>query len=134
MPRPQRRYPRVPCDVPAELTIDDRNAVHVAIRSLTCDGLGLLVPEPPGGPPSRDERVTVRLTASGHIVTLYGRVAWFQPLRAGRPCNLGVKIDAEPVDPEVADAWADWVVERIAAQHAQSPDVTAWRRRVGTNA
>lgn len=128
----KRRYPRVACDVPAELTIDQAKTIPVAIRSLTCEGMGLLIGDPMTDSPALESTVTVRLSAFGREVVLSGHVVWFDPLRTGEPVNLGIHIDDEPKDPDVANAWADWVVSRISQQHGAAPEVTAWHQRLST--
>jgi hypothetical protein len=133
MTKQRRRYPRVTCDVPAELTIDGAEGVGATIRSLTCDGLGLLAP-PLAAPPGRDTPVTIRLQASGQAIELRGRVAWFEPLRDGARVNLGVRVEVEPSDAAAAEAWADWVVARIAAHHELTASVRDWHERARTQA
>lgn len=143
MDRGRRRYPRVTCDVPAQLEIGlDRAgariasvAFPVAIRSLTCDGIGLHVHPPPGSALERGGHVTVRLEASGVSIALQGHIAWAAPFSEEREVNAGVQIDVEPIDSIEGRAWADWVVRRITEDRSSETPraVTAWLHELGAD-
>jgi hypothetical protein len=133
----------VTCDVPAQLEIGlDRGgtriasvAFPVAIRSLTCDGMGLHVHPPPGSALERGGHVTVRLDASGVPIALQGHVAWSAPFSDERDVNAGIHIDVEPIDSIEGRAWADWVVERITEDRSRATPraVTAWLHELGAD-
>lgn len=118
---PQRRFRRVPLHRHAEMEVHQplrgpQGAVPVTIRSITCEGAGLGLPESWKQSLRRGDPVTVRFATDDHpMMELPGQVAWYDgPTRASN-LHVGVRFHLLSAGPEVVGRYADWIVDLITA-------------------
>lgn len=93
-----------------------QGAVPVTIRSITCEGAGLGLPESWNLSLRRGDPVTVRFATHEHpMMEMPGQVAWYGGPRRGDALHVGVHFHLLAAGPEVAGRYADWIVDLITA-------------------
>ncbi|HTM22982.1 MAG TPA: PilZ domain-containing protein [Kofleriaceae bacterium] len=118
----QRRYPRVPLEQPGEMEIRIRTApgaasrpikVPVMIRTVSCEGMGLVLESRGLQGLAVGTTVTMRLQAGGARIEVPGRIAWYDPREPNSRYDLGIKLHLEIARAAMRQHWAEWVVGLI---------------------
>ena len=120
-----RKYPRADVDQRGVLTvrIPDKNVTHrvpVAIRQISCEGVGLVFLDE-GCPVERRDMVTMDFKVDSLHFEIPGLIAWVAPRksRSGQ-LDLGIRFQLALVPNETRQAYARWIVELLRRQGAQS--------------
>jgi hypothetical protein len=118
-----RKHPRLRSNHPGEVEIllpgkpgaPKKVCIPVTIRSVSVEGVGVSLDGRPARPPGRGDTVTMRIGASGHLMELPGRVAWFNNEHK-YAIHLGIHLQLEFARAPMRHAYAHWVVDLSRSQ------------------
>ena len=113
MPRPPRRFPRVPVygTVRALLKrVSESDSLPITLRTVSEGGVCVVVP---GALPDPGARVTVEMALWRQMLYLPGNVVWSRFIE-GSP-HAGVKLHLEVTDSTTRRAFAGWVRNQAVA-------------------
>ena len=123
-----RKYPRAAIDEPGVMTVRASDPKHparrlsIAIRSISCEGAGLVLPEG-RFPLERRSTVTMDFRAGGHRFEIPGVIVWVADSAASVPLDVGVRFVLAAVPNETRQAYAHWIVDLLQRRGvtAQAP-------------
>jgi len=118
---PSRKFPRATITQRAVMIVrglDDKapkRRVTVALRSVSCEGVGVSISEP--CTVERRAPVTVDFNADGHHFEIPGLVAWVGTATVkGSPFDLGVKLQLTAATSKTRQDYAQWIVNLLRKQ------------------
>jgi hypothetical protein len=123
-----RRYPRIVTEqlgameirVVTKGKVDSRVRVPISIRSLSCEGAGVMLGQPIAV--ERGSAATVSFAVAGQRFELPSRIVWIaSPTQTNRQFDLGVKFQLELAQHATRQAYAQWIVEQLMAARGTTP-------------
>ncbi len=117
-----RKYPRAEIDQPGVLSVrmpslQETRRVPVAIRSISCEGVGLVLGSE-RCPLERRATVTMDFIIEGFHYQIPGLIVWVAPPTAKGPLDVGVKFQLAAVTNETRQAYARWIVSFLRSKGA----------------
>ncbi len=121
-----RKYPRAGIDQAGVMTVRgaDQRRLRVAIRSISCEGVGVALLDP-RCPLERRAMVTVDFRVDGNHFEIPGLIAWVAPdASPPTPVDVGVRFQLAMVPLKTREAYARWIVAYLGKQapHAAPTD------------
>ena len=114
MPAPsaeQRRFPRIPFARAGEIEIRGKDLaeserVPVSFLTVSCEGVGLKIKQPPTTSLHRGTSVILHFTVGEHALEIPGRIAW-----ASDAQEVGIKLQLALATAATRHAFAAWIVD-----------------------